>query len=237
MFINVDRPNVTGLVLAGSADFKNDLASSDLFDARLTPIIMKIVDVAYGGENGFNQAVELSADCLSGVRFIQEKKLINKYFDEISKDTNLYCFGVNDTLKCLEMGAVEKLIVWEELEVLRLVARNTNSATEVVHYVTPKQSEDRKYYVDQETGAALEVEMQQVVEWFAEGYKKFGCSLEFVTNKSPEGSQFVKGFGGIGGILRYPVDLVQMQELEDGKGQVFHNEINEQDDFDEDDFM
>lgn len=237
MFINVDRPNVTGLVLAGSADFKNDLAGSDLFDARLTPIIMKIVDVAYGGENGFNQAVELSADCLSGVRFIQEKKLINKYFDEISKDTNLYCFGVNDTLKCLEMGAVEKLIVWEELEVLRLVARNPGTGTENVHFVTPKQSEDRKYYVDAETGTALEVEIQQLVEWFAEGYKKFGCSLEFVTNKSPEGSQFVKGFGGLGGLLRYPVDLVQMQEMEDGKGTVFQNEINDQDDFDEDDFM
>ena len=49
------QPNVTGLVLAGSADFKNDLASSDLFDQRLQPIIMKVVDVAYGGENGFNQ--------------------------------------------------------------------------------------------------------------------------------------------------------------------------------------
>ena len=39
-------------------------------------------------------------------------------------DTNLYCFGTTDTLKCLEMGAVEKLIVWEELDTMRLVARN-----------------------------------------------------------------------------------------------------------------
>ena len=78
----------------------------------------------------------------------------------------------------------------------------------------------------------------QVIEWFAEGYKKFGCSLEFVTNKSPEGSQFVKGFGGIGGLLRYPVDLVQLQELEDGNipgGDAMA--INDDDDFDEDDFM
>ena len=72
------------------------------------PIVLKVVDVAYGGENGFNQAVELSADCLAGVRFIQEKRLINKYFDEISKDTNMYCYGVEDTLKALEMGAVER---------------------------------------------------------------------------------------------------------------------------------
>ncbi len=35
---------------------------------------------------------------------------------------------------------------------------------------------------------------------------QFGCTLEFVTNKSQEGSQFCRGFGGIGGILRYSVD-------------------------------
>ena len=35
---------------------------------------------------------------------------------------------------------------------------------------------------------------------------QFGCTLEFITNKSQEGSQFCRGFGGIGGILRYSVD-------------------------------
>ena len=38
--------------------------------------MIKIVDVSYGGENGFNQAIELSADSLANVKFIQEKKLI-----------------------------------------------------------------------------------------------------------------------------------------------------------------
>ena len=70
-----------------------------MFDQRLQAKIIKLVDVSYGGENGFNQAIELSAECLSNVKFIQEKKLIGKYFDEISQDTGKYCFGVDDTLK------------------------------------------------------------------------------------------------------------------------------------------
>jgi len=41
--------------------------------------VIKIVDVSYGGENGFNQAIELAADALANVKFIQEKKLIGKY--------------------------------------------------------------------------------------------------------------------------------------------------------------
>ena len=44
-----------------------------------------------GGENGFNQAIELSADTLANVKFVQEKRLISKCFDEISQVRLLIC--------------------------------------------------------------------------------------------------------------------------------------------------
>jgi peptide chain release factor subunit 1 len=43
------------------------------------------------------------------------------------------------------------------------------------------------------------VESQQLLEWLANSYKTFGATLEIITDKSQEGSQFVRGFGGIGG--------------------------------------
>lgn len=98
MFITNDKVNVAGIVLAGSADFKNDLAQSDIFDQRLVAKVLKTVDVSYGGENGFNQAIELSSETLTNVKFVQEKKLISKYFEEISQDTGKFCFGIKDTL-------------------------------------------------------------------------------------------------------------------------------------------
>ena len=61
---------------------------------------------------------------MANVKFVQEKKLIQKYFDEISQDTGRYCFGVDDTLKALELGAVETLIVWENLDITRYTLRN-----------------------------------------------------------------------------------------------------------------
>lgn len=45
---------------------------------RLQAKVLKLVDISYGGENGFNQAIELSAEVLSNVKFIQEKKLIGE---------------------------------------------------------------------------------------------------------------------------------------------------------------
>lgn len=47
---------------------------------RLQAKIIKLVDVSYGGENGFNQAIELAAESLQNVKFIQEKKLIGNFY-------------------------------------------------------------------------------------------------------------------------------------------------------------
>lgn len=216
LFISNDRPNVAGLVLAGSADFKTELSQSDMFDPRLQAKIIKIVDVSYGGENGFNQAIELASEALANVKFIQEKKLIGKYFDEISQDTGKYCFGVDDTLKALEMGSVEILIVWENLDIMRYVLKNHQTDEEKVLFLKPEQEKDKTYFSDKDTGVELElVDSQALLEWFANNYKNFGATLEIITDRSQEGAQFVKGFGGIGGILRYQVDFQGMEPLDD----------------------
>ncbi|GAA5889364.1 hypothetical protein JCM6882_000722 [Rhodosporidiobolus microsporus] len=240
-FITDDKVNVQGLVLAGSADFKTELNQSDMFDGRLVAKVIKIVDVSYGGENGFNQAIELAAESLSNVKFVQEKKLIQKYFDEISHDSGKYCFGVDDTLRGLEMGAVETLIVWENLDVTRHTLRDSQGKEVIVHTSAPPANAagnksdgatgiaalsevDRAKFIDPATGLEMEQASEPInlLEWFSEKYKDFGAELEFVTNRSQEGSQFVKGFGGIGGLCRYKVDFAELaDQLEAGEEDEF----------------
>lgn len=221
-YITNDRPNVSGLILAGLADFKTELAGSDMFDPRLKEKIIKIVDVSYGGDNGFNQAIELSAEILQNVKFIQEKKLISKYFEEIAQDTGKICYGVKDTLYGLSCGAIETLIVWENLEITRYVLKNAAGEEKILH-LTKEDEKDQSHFKDASTGTDLEVvEKISLLEWFANNYKKFGATLEFVTNRSQEGSQFCKGFGGIGGLLRYRVDFNALE----------HEEIQDDDDLD-----
>jgi peptide chain release factor subunit 1 len=74
-FINpaTSQPNVAGLILAGSADFKTELSQSDMFDQRLQAKILNVVDVSYGGENGFKQAIELSAEILANTTIMFDK--------------------------------------------------------------------------------------------------------------------------------------------------------------------
>ncbi|GMT08898.1 hypothetical protein PFISCL1PPCAC_195 [Pristionchus fissidentatus] len=213
MFIKADKVTVAGLILAGSADFKTELGQSDMFDQRLQAKMVKTVDISYGGENGFNQAIELSADALANVKFIQEKKLIGAYFDEISQDTGKYVFGVKDTIQGLEMGAIETLICWENLDIMRYKLKNGTTGEEKVITLRP---DEEKNFTDAETATELEVlEAIPFLEWLANSYKGFGAALEIVTDKSQEGAQFVKGFGGIGGLLRYRVDFTAQHDFEE----------------------
>lgn len=99
-----------------------------------------------GGENGFSQAIVLASDTLSNVKFVQEKKLISKFFDEISQDTGKYGFGVNETLQLMEMGAVETLVVWENLEVDRCILKNSSSGEEVIKFLTKEQQQKSETY-------------------------------------------------------------------------------------------
>jgi len=136
--------------------------------------------------------------------------LISKFFEEIAQDTNKYCFGIRDALYSLEGSAVHTLILYENLDMDRYEV-TSEGVTKVLYY-TKEQASVPGAFKDPSTQKDYEVqEKVQVVEWMAENYKKYGCSLSFVTDRSQEGAQFVRGFGGVGCLLRWPLDLTGVE--------------------------
>jgi len=115
----------------------------------------------------------------------------------------------------LELGAAETLIVFENLEITRWTLKNS-AGQEIVLHTNKQQETNREQFMDKETGQEMEVvEQIAFLEWLAEKYRDFGASLEFVSDRSSEGNQFVKGFGGIGAILRYKVNFEQLADFDD----------------------
>jgi peptide chain release factor subunit 1 len=151
-------------------------------------------------------------ECLGNIRFIQEKKLVHQFFTEIQMDTGKACFMIGDTLKCLEMGAVETLILWEQFPDECKVIRNRETKEEKMILMTET--------VDDTNFETLDT--IPFIDWIANNYKNFGTKLEFITDYSHEGSQFVKGFSGIGGLMRWKVDLEEY---------ILEDELEEEDNF------
>ena len=97
---------------------------------------------------------------------------------------------------------------------------------EVIVHANKDQEKDREKFVDKSTGLEMEPadEPQSLLEWFADHYREFGANLEFVTDKSQEGAQFVKGFGGIGGLLRYKVDFNNLTSVDDDDDEFYSDD-------------
>jgi peptide chain release factor subunit 1 len=99
-------------------------------------------------------------------------------------------------------------------------------AEEIIVHHNKELPKDREKFTDKSTGLEMEQAAEPVplLEWFAEKYKDFGANLEFVTNRSQEGAQFVKGFGGIGGLLRYKVDMANLSSVDEEEDEFYSDE-------------
>lgn len=69
------------------------------------------------------------------VKFIKEKKIIGKFFEQISLDTGMIVFGTADTMKALELGALETILLFENIEVMRYEIKNPVNSEIRVHFL------------------------------------------------------------------------------------------------------
>lgn len=192
-------PNVKGIVLAGSAQLKEEVQLK--LDQRLARIVIAVVDIQYAGEAGFNQAINLTKENLGNLKFVQEQEVISKLFEEISRDGH-YAIGIDDTMYALTSGLLDSLIVWNDMPVLRreLVKESSPEDPPKICYVAPDKSleESQEWTVKSQ---------MPLLDWILEHWNEFGCKLELVSDQTNVGAQFVKGFGGLGGLLRYQAEL------------------------------
>lgn len=228
LFITNDMPNVSGLIIGGSSDFKKQLAQDDRFDQRLRPIILNIVDIQYGSERGLYSALRLTSDLLKNTKFVKEQEILIDFFNELDRDTGLVCYGFNDVIYALASGAVDRLILFENMNTYYELKDgsndsipNTNSSNEQNHENTNRSNVyiQGKQIIQKTEGSDEEL----LVDYLIEIVGDYGATIEFVSDVTSEGSQFVKGFG-IGAFLRYKIEIPQYDDLDD-------------DDWDDDCFM
>jgi len=222
-FIDQDRPIVAGIILAGSAELKDHL-QKHLFDVRIQQILLSTVDIAYGGENGFHQAVGLCANLLESVRFVEESKLIGSFFEWLTTNGDMVAYGPS-LFSMLDQGAVEKILVWDKVSMFRYQFVCEDQQSEVIF--SPKE------HLELTQRNKTLVSKISVLDWFlgmdlrednsldSEAFHRTvelrlkGAQVEIVSANSPEGNQFCKAFSGLGAFLRYPVPMDDYFDDED----------------------
>jgi len=198
-----DARTVAGVVIAGVAQLKEELADSKLFDPRIK--VMAVYDVAYGMEPGLKQAIEQSAQVLNNASLLQEQRVLGTLFEAIARDSPLYALTADDCLYALENGGLDTLLLWERLPLHRYVLRNTVNGQQrvVVSVEQPRQS-----------GFDELVASERLVDWLCENVAS-RARIALVSDQSALGAQFCKGLGGIAGLLRYAMSFPRDDDNDD----------------------
>ena len=108
--------NLKSLLLGGPGPTKDDFEKGNYLHYTLKEKIVATIDTSYTDEQGVSEVVEKSQDILRRIRYVEEKKIMQKFLREIGQDTGLATYGEDEVRKYLNNGIVDTLLLSEDLE-------------------------------------------------------------------------------------------------------------------------
>jgi peptide chain release factor subunit 1 len=199
----VDMKELKGILVGGPGATKDFFIEKDYLHHELKKKIIDTYDIGYTNEYGLSELVEKAADTLSDIELMREKKLMNRFLDEIRKDDGgLSVYGEDRVVKALQNGGVDTLLVSEELRKHHLTLKcgscgyteeRITEKRELADFTCPK-CKSQQFDID---------ETKDLISEYNRMAEDFGTKFELISRDSPEGEMLIKAFGGIAGILRY----------------------------------
>src|SRR5713101_844688 len=122
--------DLKGIIVGGPGPTKYVFSEGEYLQYMLKKKVLSIIDTSYTSEAGVEEVVEKSNDILKGVRYNEEKQLVQKFLFELGHETGKGSFGEAEVFKHLEKGIVDTLLISEALEGERLVVKCRNCGYE-----------------------------------------------------------------------------------------------------------
>lgn len=203
------QPGLKGLIIGGPGPTKHDFIEGDHLNYMLKEKILATVDTSYTGQQGVEEIITKSQEVLRGVRYLEEKRLVQKFLYEIGHETGLGVYGETQVRKYLNAGVVDLLLVSEKMNMLHVYTKCKNCGA--VEDALIPQANLVKFEQDllsttckKCNAAALNVdESKDLVDELIDLAEKQNSNVAVISTETDEGIMLKDSFGGIVAILRY----------------------------------
>lgn len=112
----LEQKEIKGILVGGPGTTKNDFVDGGYITTELKDKIIAMKDLSYTGEFGLQELVDRCEDILANEEIAEEKKLMTEFLETLAKDPGKVSYGKDQVLEVLQQGAVEKLLLSEELD-------------------------------------------------------------------------------------------------------------------------
>ncbi len=205
--------DLKGLIIGGPGPTKYDFAEGDYVNYMLKKKILVIMDTSYLGRSGVEEVVSRSSEILKGVRYSEEKDIVQRFLYEVGHETGLAAYGERDVRKYLESNTVETLLLSEKLSSIHLQVK-----CKTCEYIEDHVMEKHKLPKFQQNLAVTKCpscsnntlaieEVKDLLDELIEMAEKVGINVEVVSTETDEGVMLLHSFGGIAAILRFKASL------------------------------
>jgi len=205
------KPPIKGLLVGGPGPIKERVVDGDYLDYRLKKLLLDVVDTGYTDAHGIKELIEKAREILKDLRYMQEKRLMQRFLEHLGKDTGLVAYGEHAIRRLLELGAVEILLLSAELDIVKVQLNCQNCGyTEVrtcssseVYQLEAEVKESPCPKCGSSTFRLDQDNMITVIEELGELARTTGANVEILSTETEEGEQLWRVFGGIAAILRF----------------------------------
>ncbi|MBP2029921.1 peptide chain release factor subunit 1 [Methanohalophilus levihalophilus] len=205
VFLTVNHKDFEGVLIGGPSPTKEEFESGEFLHHEIQRKVLGLFDVAYTDESGLSELVNAAGDRLADLDLMVEKNLMQAFFKELVSDSGKVAYGEEAVRQNLLIGAVETLLISEDLrsEKFKIRCVSCGDETEIIKDMGPR-AESLQLGNCTKCGSPLEVtEKVDVVDELSALSDQMGSQVSFISTDFEEGAQLMNAFGGIVAILRY----------------------------------
>lgn len=201
-----DRHEMDGVLVGGPSPTKDEFLDGEYLHHELQDLVRGKFDVSYTDESGLSDLVDSAGEVLAETEMMKDKSQMDEFFKELHQG-DLATYGFEQTRQNLVMGAVDRLLVSEDLrqDVVTYICPNEHEEREIIDH--RKNTPDHECSECHTIVSAENGEREDVIEYLISIADQRGTETKFISTDFEEGEQLMNAFGGIGGILRYSTGI------------------------------
>ncbi len=203
----IDIYKVKGLIVSGPGPTKEDFIKNEYLEYRLQNNIIATIDASYSGAEGIREAFAKCGDILSNFRMVEEKKIIEKVFQEINTNSGLGSYGLKEVIDMLKNNIADMVVVSDDINMNRIektCKRCSKIEDELVEQgkMISRKTEMKNEPCSECKSMDTELINQDLVDYIALIASQTGTKVEVVSGKTEHGVM-LGSLGNIAAILRY----------------------------------
>ena len=209
--IFLGEENLKGILVGGPGPTKRYFIDEEYLHYEIQNKIIDMFDTGYTDEFGLRELVSAASETMSQLEIAKEKQVMKRFLREISKgDKSLALYGEDEIRKALQMGAVDTLLLSENLRRYRVMLvcptcdyqeKRTLTEDELSEFEPPECPEC-------ETPTSMEiVDKIDIIDELSELVESTGGTVVLVSQSSEEGDSLYSAFNGVAAITRYPLEF------------------------------